>query len=101
MFCPECGSKLSKGSQYCSQCGINLNNEVITKKNTENSVPSFIWGLVGFFVPLAGLILFILWKQDRKKDSKAAGLGALIWLICYVLAIISIIIISIFTYMIY
>lgn len=36
------------------------------------------WGVLGFFIPLVGLILFLVWKTDRPADAKCAGVGALI-----------------------
>ena len=33
----------------------------------------FGWGFLGFLIPLVGLILFLVWK-----DTKAAGIGALV-----------------------
>lgn len=39
---------------------------------------SFGWAVLGFFIPLAGLILFLVWKDQRPGDSKMAGMGALV-----------------------
>ena len=36
------------------------------------------WGILGFFFPVVGLILFLVWLNSKKGASKAAGLGALI-----------------------
>jgi len=33
---------------------------------------------IGFCVPVAGLVLFLVWKDERPVDAKYAGLGALI-----------------------
>ena len=38
----------------------------------------FGWGVLGFFFPIVGLILFLVWLNSKKKASKAAGIGALI-----------------------
>lgn len=46
---------------------------------------SFLWGILGFFVPIVGLILFILWNNTKKKSARAAGLGALIRVIITVI----------------
>lgn len=39
---------------------------------------SYWWGILGFFIPLAGLILFLVWRTSFPKSSKGAGIGALI-----------------------
>ena len=35
-------------------------------------------GTAGLFVPIAGLILYLLWKDERPRTAKAAGIGALV-----------------------
>ncbi len=49
----------------------------------------FLWGLLGFCIPVVGLILFLIWKDQKPKTAKAAGIGALVCVIvtvvCYVL----------------
>ena len=37
-----------------------------------------LWGLLGCCIPLVGLILFIMWKDQKPKTAKAAGIGALV-----------------------
>ncbi len=44
----------------------------------EEDKGSIWWGVLGFFVPIVGLILFILWNKTRKKSARQAGIGALI-----------------------
>jgi thiol:disulfide interchange protein len=36
------------------------------------------WGLLGCCIPLVGLILFLVWKNDKPNTAKAAGIGALV-----------------------
>lgn len=38
----------------------------------------FLWGLLGFCIPVVGLILFLIWKDQKPKTAKAAGIGALV-----------------------
>lgn len=38
----------------------------------------FLWGLLGFCIPIVGLILFLVWKNDKPRTAKAAGIGALV-----------------------
>lgn len=42
MFCPKCGSEISKGSDYCAKCGHKLRNPIvkvskIEKKDNKNN----------------------------------------------------------------
>lgn len=45
----------------------------------------FLWGLLGFCIPIVGLILFLIWKDQKPKTAKAAGIGALVSVIIGVL----------------
>lgn len=48
-----------------------------------------VWGLLGCCIPIVGLILFLVWKDQKPKTAKVAGIGALVSValsvICYVL----------------
>lgn len=48
-----------------------------------------LWGLLGCCIPIVGLILFLVWKDQKPKTAKAAGIGALIsvvlGIVCYIL----------------
>lgn len=82
MFCPKCGTKLDKKSEFCSECGYSLANEQSSPLATTNTNmqegSTFGWGVLGFFFPIVGLILFIVWKTEKAKASKSAGIGALV-----------------------
>ena len=38
----------------------------------------FLCGLLGFCIPVVGLVLFLIWKDQKPKTAKAAGIGALV-----------------------
>lgn len=38
----------------------------------------FLWGLLGFISPIVGLVLFLVWKDEKPKTAKSLGKGALI-----------------------
>lgn len=38
----------------------------------------FLWGLLGCCIPIVGLVLFLVWKNDRPNTARAAGIGALV-----------------------
>lgn len=112
-FCTNCGNKLSNSEpndqvlESSTLVDNNVNNvqnsNVVTNGQepvynnvnnaqtnvvTEPEGSKFGWGVLGFFVPLVGLILFFTWKKDRPKSSKAAGIGALVSVILKVISII-------------
>jgi hypothetical protein len=36
------------------------------------------YGVLGFCFPLVGLILYLVWKDEKPGDARYAGIGALI-----------------------
>lgn len=55
-----------------------------------NEGSGFGWGVLGFCIPLVGLILFLVWKDTKPNSSKAAGIGALISVIISVVYYIAV-----------
>lgn len=53
--------------------------------NSVNDNGGFLWGLLGFCIPIVGLILFLVWKDQKPNTAKAAGIGALVSVILAVL----------------
>lgn len=39
---------------------------------------SFGWAVLGFLIPLVGLILYLVWRNDKPLSAKKAGMGALV-----------------------
>ncbi|MDK2966127.1 MAG: hypothetical protein PWP53_1739 [Lacrimispora sp.] len=62
----------------CPHCGVAQVPQVVDNGG-------FGWGILGCCIPIVGLILFLVWKDSKPKTAKAAGLGALISVICIVL----------------
>ena len=58
---------------------------------------SFGWAVLGFFFPIVGLILFLVWKSEKPVSAKQAGMGALasvistvvLWILLIVFAVIA------------
>lgn len=42
------------------------------------------WGILGCCFPLIGLILFLVWKDDKPRSAKSAGIGAIIGVVLFV-----------------
>lgn len=77
-FCKKCGMEISDQTSTCPHCGA-----AQAPETGDNG--GFLWGLLGFCIPLVGLILFLVWKDTKPRTSKAAGVGALASVICGVL----------------
>ena len=42
------------------------------------AVGCLMGAILGFVVPIVGLILYLIWAQTRPKSAKMVGLGALV-----------------------
>ncbi|NLD26006.1 MAG: zinc-ribbon domain-containing protein [Acholeplasmataceae bacterium] len=76
-YCPNCGKELYERSKYCPDCGHNLDG---TNKTSDNYNGGF--AVLGFFLPVVGLILYLIWNDENPKRAKSCGKGALIGVIC-------------------
>ena len=71
MYCKNCGAEIDDQAVVCPKCGVSQKQEVVDNGG-------FGWGLLGCCIPLAGLILFLVWKDTKPNSAKAAGIGALV-----------------------
>lgn len=88
MYCRNCGHEVKEGDTFCSNCGAfvdsnssNLNNNTNTANYNssvfvDNGNP--LLGVLSFFIPVMGLILFIVWRKEKPRSAKHAGMGALV-----------------------
>ncbi|MCA1356324.1 hypothetical protein FO433_06760 [Weissella cibaria] len=79
-------SKLAvvKDAVAVPEAGKTVAETVTQVEKTEDS-GSAGWGVLGFFFPLVGFILWLVWMKDKPKSSKSAGVGTLISVILGVL----------------
>ena len=49
---------------------------IMEEKNVDQG--GFLWGALGCCIPVVGLVLFLVWKDQKPKTAKAAGIGALV-----------------------
>lgn len=76
MYCKYCGQAAGENSLFCTHCGANLNAD--QNQSFSEDSPSFGFAILGFFIPLVGLILFLIYEGKKPKRAKSAGKGALI-----------------------
>lgn len=95
MRCKNCGRTVDDTSSYCNNCGTRIDN----KPNVSGASSSFGFAILGFFIPIVGLILFLVYEGKKTKRAKSAGKGALIGFITkIVLSIILVILYVVFAY---
>ena len=87
MYCSKCGKEINDEAVICVHCGCAVENKMNTKAN-EADAPSTAWAVLGFFIPLVGLILYLLNKDKMPLKARSAGKGALIGFIVSIVFVI-------------
>lgn len=80
-YCSNCGVQLAEGANFCSHCGQATQPSQQPPQQQPGTQPSeSVWGfsLLGFFLPIVGLVLYLVWHDTLPQRSRAAGIGALI-----------------------
>lgn len=78
-FCQHCGGEVHKDAVVCVHCGRTI--QQLHHSSTLSSIQDeggFLWGLLGFLVPVAGLVIYLIWKDERPNNARSAGIGALV-----------------------
>ena len=96
--CPYCNAENIDEAVVCQNCGASLENvgPSVSTQTTNNTANNYApaeegaigWGFLGFFIPIAGLILFIVWRNDKPKSSKAAGISVIVGVVALIFYII-------------
>lgn len=98
-YCANCGKELADNAAFCSECGAAQQaasqqtyqqqyQEPVYQQTPQQQYQqpyqapadggSFGWAVLGFCFPLVGLILYLVWKNNKPFSAKKAGMGALI-----------------------
>ena len=111
-YCRECGSYLGAGETFCPSCGAAAQPTQATAQQPDaafegqgmpqqpfqqpdgyqqpvyqqpvNDSGSFGWAVLGFLIPIVGLVLYIVWRTEKPRSARMAGLGALVSVIASV-----------------
>jgi len=87
-YCQFCGHQVDDDAIVCGACGRQIaypdsdghpkSTETEKDRKEVQTSGNIGWGFLGFFIPLAGLVLYCVWRQERSKDAHYAGVGAII-----------------------
>lgn len=94
-YCAYCGIKVEDQKAECPSCG---SHQTISESHdgskktlsyaTQVNVTdtgSLGWAVLGFFLPIVGLIVYLVLKDSQPKNAKKAGKFALISIIIVVI----------------
>lgn len=79
-FCKNCGAEVADEAVLCVKCGCSLS------QTDKDDKPNGGFAVLGFFAPIVGLILFLVWKKEYPRKAKSCGIGTLIGLFFWTLA---------------
>ena len=93
MYCIHCGKEIDDDSNFCPHCGkyVATNGPVGTQQMSGNVYRSSVdddnigWGVLGFFFPIVGLILYLVWKNTLPLRAKSCGKGAIVGVVVYII----------------
>ncbi|MBO4456264.1 MAG: zinc ribbon domain-containing protein [Butyrivibrio sp.] len=83
MICKNCGEVIDNNATVCPKCGASQVDNAIPPVAPEGS--GFGWGVLGFLIPLVGIILFFVWKDTKPNSARASLIGAVISIVIGVL----------------
>lgn len=87
-YCQSCGSKTNENQELCISCGAGLQGNKKVSNGEDN--PSSLVGLAACCFPIVGLILYIVWKNDKPKSAKSvckwAVIGTVAGILLYIVA---------------
>lgn len=120
MYCRNCGTALEDNAVICTKCGVavtppapppysaqqpyqnpyynNYNQQPYRQPNQEEDRPSTGFNALAFFFPVVGLILFLVWKDQKPLCARSIGKWALIGFIASVVLTIVSVVLSIFIF---
>lgn len=87
MYCTNCGKQLDDNAVICSQCGVPTKNYNKPVQEADDST-GCMFGLLCFFMPIAGLILYLVWKDSKPVSARFCAKWGLIGFILEIISLI-------------
>lgn len=78
MYCPNCGEQIDDKAVVCPKCGVAIRGKAAV---SPDDAPSTGFSVLCFFIPVVGLILYLLWHETSPLKAKSCGKGAIIGVI--------------------
>lgn len=97
MYCHQCGKEVGD-AKFCPYCGTQLNGQAsqgeyqpLYNQQINYSHPddesSFGYALLSFFIPIVGIILFIIWNREFPLRAKSCLKGFVTGLVVGVIGV--------------
>lgn len=106
MYCHQCGKEVNDGVKFCPYCGTQLERPGFQQQQASqqpggyqpiNQQPSYYpreddapnpgFAILSFFIPIVGLILFVVWNRDYPLKAKSCLKGMVVGIVLYVVSL--------------
>lgn len=88
MYCHQCGKEINQDACYCPYCGAPQYQNTTAPNSAstvqEDDAPSSIFAVISFFIPLAGIILYVIWQKEYPLKAKSCLKGIVSGIVLYV-----------------
>ncbi len=81
-YCQHCGERIRDDAEICVYCGCRVKNA------DDDDASSAGFAILCFFIPILGLILWLVWKNTKPLRAKSCGKGALVSLILEIVIVV-------------
>ena len=78
MFCTKCGRQIMDEAVICPNCGCPVSGKSFSQGGSEEDVPNGGLAVLGFFIPLAGLIMYCAMIGKTPKKANPIGICSLV-----------------------
>ncbi|MFR6099909.1 MAG: zinc ribbon domain-containing protein [Thomasclavelia ramosa] len=112
MYCHQCGKEINDEVKFCPYCGAPIDlgqtqtqtdqgyqplqdnpynqpyNQNYNNSNVKaDDAPSAGFAVLSFFIPIVGLILYIVWKNEYPAKAKSCLKGLIVGVVLYVISL--------------
>jgi hypothetical protein len=98
--CVHCGVENDDSATVCCECGKSLSSEITpvgqTNSTKKDDAPSGGWAVLCFFFPVAGIIWWQMWKNEKPLRAKSCVKGVIVGILLLSVSMITYNILSLF-----
>ena len=93
MYCYQCGKEVSEDAKFCPYCGASLTQTkgsyqpIQTQTVSSEDAPHMGFAVLSFFIPIVGLILYLVWKDEFPQKAKSCLKGLISGIVLYVVMV--------------
>ena len=79
MYCKKCGSEIEEGAKYCARCGYCAEDPLpAVQVNEPIETAAVVFAILGFIIPLIGLIATLVYYKEKPRDAKVIGIASFV-----------------------